>query len=404
LNKRIFSLVLIVVLAVGIFSPMNKVAYGATIKAILSGDTSVTQGQTFTVTLKYTGTTFGSATALFDYNPSILQLVGSSDGPTSASGTFKQNFDSEVGSTQLTCTATFKAIGTGTSTISVTTQDIYDTSMNVLEPVGAAMKVSVKAPSSSSASSNANLSALKISGGTLSPAFSPSVTSYTVNVPNDVKVGTISATAQDSKATFSVTGSKNLSVGKNVRTVIVTAENGTTKTYTITINRSELTEAENTGNASSADGSSTVEAPENILVTVNDKEYIIQENYDEDSLPEGFSLVVVKYKDYEISAIRDSSSKFTLVSLKSQETGDEQWFFYNEETQEFSSTLSITADEAIDYGALIAKVADGEILEEADSTSGNYNQVLFIVLGGSLAVLIICVIALQITILKRRGR
>ena len=47
----------------------------------------------------------------------------------------------------------------------------------------------------------------------------------------------LSAATEDDGATYTVSGSKNLSVGKNVRTVTVTAENGATRTYTITIIR-----------------------------------------------------------------------------------------------------------------------------------------------------------------------
>ncbi|MBK9494539.1 MAG: Ig-like domain repeat protein [Xanthomonadales bacterium] len=97
------------------------------------------------------------------------------------------------------------------------------------------------------ASSNANLSSLSISSGTLSPAFSTSTTSYSVSVPYATTSVTVTPTVQDADATASVnniavsSGSPSsaigLSVGNNTITVRGIAENGSTKTYTITVNR-----------------------------------------------------------------------------------------------------------------------------------------------------------------------
>ena len=84
--------------------------------------------------------------------------------------------------------------------------------------------------------SNPNLNSLSIAGGTLSPTFNGNTTNYTANV-NTSSV-TISATAPN-KGSVSGIGSKPLNYGKNTFKVVSTAENGTTKTYTITITRKD---------------------------------------------------------------------------------------------------------------------------------------------------------------------
>jgi len=87
-------------------------------------------------------------------------------------------------------------------------------------------------------SSNADLSALAISGGSLSPAFTPTGTSYTTTVENSVTGVTATPTLSDSTATAEVTGGTALVVGDNTITAKVTAQDGvTTKTYTILVNR-----------------------------------------------------------------------------------------------------------------------------------------------------------------------
>ena len=79
------------------------------------------------------------------------------------------------------------------------------------------------------------LSSLKVNGTTVSE-FSSSKTYYTLKDNSDKSIS-ISATAEDSKASISGTGTKTLHYGKNTFNVTVTAENGSKKTYTIIVNK-----------------------------------------------------------------------------------------------------------------------------------------------------------------------
>ena len=97
-------------------------------------------------------------------------------------------------------------------------------------------------------SSDATLSALTLSGidfGT----FDSSTTSYTAQVANSVSETTVTPTVNDSKASYVVKlggatdadGTVSLSVGSNVVTVVVTAEDdSTSQTYTVTVTRGGL--------------------------------------------------------------------------------------------------------------------------------------------------------------------
>ena len=86
-------------------------------------------------------------------------------------------------------------------------------------------------------SSDNNLGSLTASTGTLSPAFDPSVTSYTVNVPYSTSSITLSASANDALSTVVGAGTKTLAVGDNSFEITVTAQNGAKKVYTVTVNR-----------------------------------------------------------------------------------------------------------------------------------------------------------------------
>ena len=85
---------------------------------------------------------------------------------------------------------------------------------------------------------NANLSDLKVDGTTVTN-FDPDTTSYTLaNARAGKDSISITATPEDSDATVSGDGSKNLQVGENSFDITVTAQDGTTqKTYTVNITK-----------------------------------------------------------------------------------------------------------------------------------------------------------------------
>ena len=86
-------------------------------------------------------------------------------------------------------------------------------------------------------SSSVNLASLAVTPGELSPAFSVNTTNYTVNVANNINSITLSATTANAGATVSGTGTHSLNVGNNSFNIVVRAQNGATKTYTITVAR-----------------------------------------------------------------------------------------------------------------------------------------------------------------------
>lgn len=89
-------------------------------------------------------------------------------------------------------------------------------------------------PSAPGKSGNNALSALTVSAGTLTPAFDPAVTEYTLSLPQGTEKLTLTATPSDSNATVQGDGELTLREGENTLPLVVTAENGDTKTYTVT--------------------------------------------------------------------------------------------------------------------------------------------------------------------------
>lgn len=115
-------------------------------------------------------------------------------------------------------------------------------------------------------SSNANLKNLGIMPNDFS-GFKASKTNYSVTVPNNVEKVKVYATAQDSNAKISGTGNISLKEGENSASVVVTAEDGTKKTYTISITREKEIASTNTNTTSQ--NSTTTNTNANTNITQN---------------------------------------------------------------------------------------------------------------------------------------
>ena len=88
----------------------------------------------------------------------------------------------------------------------------------------------------SNKSSNNLLDSLTINNAKMSPTFSKDVTSYSITVPKDVNKLDLDYKLSDSKASVKVVGNDNLKSNKNnVVEIIVTAEDGSTKIYTLNV-------------------------------------------------------------------------------------------------------------------------------------------------------------------------
>jgi len=118
-------------------------------------------------------------------------------------------------------------------------------------------------------SDDANLSALTISSGTLSPAFASGTTAYTASVSGATTSVTVTPTKSDVNATIDVrvnggsynsvtsgnpSGSLSLNSGSNTIDIRVTAQDLSTKTYTITVYRGNVA----TGGYITASGGYTI--------------------------------------------------------------------------------------------------------------------------------------------------
>ena len=136
-------------------------------------------------------------------------------------------------------------------------------------------------------SKNSNLSKLLINGTEVTKKDG----NYVLDVSNFIDKVEISATAEDSKATVSGTGSKNVNVGANNFDVVVKAENGSSTTYKVIINRSEYNLLSDLEELLEKDGDLNIKLSDDDSITsdilnkiINSKKTISLNKIDEDGL------------------------------------------------------------------------------------------------------------------------
>lgn len=132
------------------------------------------------------------------------------------------------------------AVGSNTVTTTVTAQNGTTTKTYIVNIIRAQ-------------SGNADLVGLVPSAGTLDPAFSPSIATYSLTVPTDTSSLQLTPTSADPTATIAVNGATvpsgsasaalPLGIGATTLTVVVTAQNGTTRSYTVNVTRAASADA-----------------------------------------------------------------------------------------------------------------------------------------------------------------
>ncbi len=297
-------------------------AYAATGKITFS-DPSVTVGEQVSVRMKIDTAdgALGASDVRLQYDSSALEFVSGTSANGGAGSIRVIGAMESADQKTFTFTLKFKALKAGTSTIKVTSQEVYDadSQMVTIDHVGnSAVKISAPV----TYSKDASLESLTISPGELTPAFSADVTEYTAVVGMDTEKLTISAPANHDKASVSVSGNEGLQEGENTITCKVTAEDGaTTKTYTIVVTKTTEAPTESTEETSEAvqtGGSAT---------NVVEGNWQVAETFDASLLPDGFSVTEFTYDGQAVQAAVDAAGNVLLYMTN--ESGEGDFFLYN---------------------------------------------------------------------------
>ncbi len=157
-------------------------------------------------------------------------------------------------------------------------------------------------PEEEEKSSNTMLSALTLDVEGISPEFNKDTDAYTLQVGSDVEAIQITATPEDEKATVQVQGNENLQEGENTVTITVTAEDGTTKVYTITVNKGNVEQVASLGLSTlTIDGidMENVFSPTTYEYTIEVNQDVTQLDITAEANEEGATVEIVGNQDFQ---------------------------------------------------------------------------------------------------------
>lgn len=237
----------------------------------------------------------------------------------------------------------FRANGTGTGTVSISAGSYciagvdYDASGSASVSIVAADKPDDSEPAPAptpsgggsstgnnpgvSLSSNNALSSLTVSAGTLTPAFDPAITEYTLSLPSQSDRLTITANPSDSRATVQGDGDISLQDGETSLSVVVTAEDGSAKAYTITVQ--------------------VAQAP-TLFLDYNGQRLGVVKDVSQVTPPAGFAPAEpITYSGDTLPIWTDVSGKRTLVYLMDEKTSAQGFYLFSQTTGVQSPYLPI---------------------------------------------------------------
>ena len=326
---------LLITLFALIVIPFGVNAASGTVRVTGSSQVVVGNRITLTVTLS-SSTAIGSWEMDLSYNRNYLELVSTN---SEGNGTRMVN-SSATGVTTKTYTFTFRALKSGSTTVSVDTYDAYafsDLSKMSLSSSGKTVRIITQEELEASYSKDNNLKSLAVEGFELTPAFSKDVTEYSVVVPENTTSITINAEENDSAASITGAGVQTVTPGTNTFSIVVRAENGAEKTYTLTV---EVKDA----------NPINVEIGDETLTVVKIKEYL--------PVPNAYQETTVNISDFEIPAYTSEFTGFTLVGLKDS-SGNIELYIYNKEDNTYEIYNELKLSNLTIYPMNTDKVLDG---------------------------------------------
>ncbi len=331
MKKRTIYLMITAIL-VCVLSTVFSLSINAASASLWFTDPTVTVGKVVSVIVEVKGADIGGYEMNISYDTERLRFetaTTSTGGSLSCSSNTTNgvlriaHYDETGSANSLSFMLTFTTLKTGSAKLKPSEYLFFDGSGDPITP-GAIGDSTIKINPAPVASSDATLKGLSISPGTLYPVFDPSVTNYTVTVAPSVNSVAVTALCNHAKAMVAVSGTDNLVVGKNTVSVTVTAENGTTKVYTIDVTRN-----------------SAVQLPPNIdeavYVTLPDGNIsIVAQIVDQSIVPPGFVLTKILFDDKEYDAISYAEDGKPAVYLPGDEVVKAGFYFVDIETKTVS--------------------------------------------------------------------
>lgn len=309
LNKIILSL--IALLGMVMFPIKSNASSGS---LSISGTTTAVIGNTVTINVTLSSSQpIGAWEFDVNYDTSYLKLTSSN---AENNGTYFVNAGNGSMKSK-TYTLKFRALKSGSTNITIGSYDVYayDTSRMSITKSNKKVTIMTQQELEASYSKDNYLKTLSVEGFELDKAFDKENTEYTVNVPTGTTSVKINASVNDSRSSVSGTGEIEVSEGLNTLPIVVTAQNGSEKTYTLIVN---------------------VEDQNPIEVKVDNENYTVVKNENLLTAPGTFTETKVIINDIEVPGFVNEKANITLVGLKSSDGTISLFIYDNGEYSKFN--------------------------------------------------------------------
>lgn len=246
---------------------------------------------------------------------------------------------------------TLKANKEGSATITVTASDVTSYSGNSITG-SKSVNITVKAKQvvynnntgnnnnytpakTTPKSSNNFLTSLTVDGLKLNESFDKETLEYTLTVPAETEKIKINAQVSDSNAKVTGTGKVKVTTGLNTFDIVVTAENGSKRTYKI---------------------NATVEELKPIKVKIDNKEYtVVRKRKELPKISEYFEEKNITIDNENIEGYYNDKLKYTLIGLKDNKGNIEYYIYKNNKytlykEYTFNGTVLQVLDKSLDGG------------------------------------------------------
>lgn len=241
--------ILWILIFIFVFFSVRENVFASSASVELKSDGVAVVGDKFDITMEIDSEeSLSGIETYISYDKDIAEFLSADDGIAGGKGVLRVNIrDFEDLEGKLKYKMKFLARKVGNFTMSFSDEvHLYaaDTDDEISVAAG---DLEMRIKSKRDASSDSSLANIKIAGGKLVPSFSKSILDYTVNVGSDVENIAIGIETSDGNSSYSYRSSDGdkLHEGENKRSIIVTAEDGSTTTYTITIIKAAMSEVEN---------------------------------------------------------------------------------------------------------------------------------------------------------------
>ena len=285
--------------------------------------------------------TIGDFEAYLIYNADVMEFVTAPSCITGGAGMLRiSDMGAQASQGSRTYVVRFQALARGTAEVSLDSRPmVYSYGKNIAMSVSSNVLILPVEPSKD-ASDNANLSALKVNPGKISPAFATTIREYEVSVPYHTEMLVVSALTEDENAVVGVNGSTGLQVGRNTVVVTVTAENGTEKRYYLYVTREKEAPPEPTmapeepkkEDAFETGLHAATEEDGSIYLSVAGR-FKVSENAEAYVAPTGYEETVLYVDDIRIKAYvkRDVPDSGHFVLVLEDELGTAGFYRYDRE-------------------------------------------------------------------------